>query len=642
MSAARASLELVPTGEQSQHVNLRKSSLEILYRASGRNPKAQSAGQIDAEDQTDLHSIGCLRLFEGAVLDGSNAKRTTEKADQVSSRDEGLVFVGGSVWSMDWCPCSSEKDVLYLAVAALPQGREETPIGVQVHDKSVIQIWAISVLSEEHTTLQAPPQLEFLIAVDSEVVHSLAWCPWPGASNASRMGILAVAGGGGASWVYHVPRPTHVRAAAGTSSEEGRAGDAPPIVKLRPWVEHQCAEGYATCIAWSAQTEVPLQNKEPRSSGAAVPREPTGLGGFLAVAGTDGCTTILPCTSPAEEPGMGASGGLLSEGMVLLGAGERNGITSVAWLERGARYLATGHYDGRIKVWDTLEPLCPLHTTLILKPGWVTAITWVDPVGQSRPRDLEWGIKTAGCRRTRFGLELLPGIAFSTDAGVVGVLSADPNTPVWSIFERPFPCWDLAYLSSTLELFAACAEGALVTLPLHLYTAPSQSPDAALLNSVSLEPGSRRLVLDGSVLHPSRAQHVIAFPSLSRSSGVKDRIKNFKGMVEVDEAAWPQGIKTEPSSAPQADAPDADADMDQDGPSRKKKRRRKKDGGSAGGMGEGVQAEELLHGASGRVWTFPELDESLHRVRVSSGDAHVVAAGGRAGLVILRCMPKVK
>lgn len=241
------------------------------------------------------------------------------------------------------------KDVLYLAVAALPQGREETPIGVQVHDKSVIQIWAISVLSEEHTTLQAPPQLEFLIAVDSEVVHSLAWCPWPGASNASRMGILAVAGGGGASWVYHVPRPTHVRAAAGTSSEEGRAGDAPPIVKLRPWVEHQCAEGYATCIAWSAQTEVPLQNKDPRSSGAAVPREPTGLGGFLAVAGTDGCTTILPCTSPAEEPGMGASGGLLSEGMVLLGAGERNGITSVAWLERGARYLATGHYDGRIK-----------------------------------------------------------------------------------------------------------------------------------------------------------------------------------------------------------------------------------------------------------------------------------------------------
>lgn len=98
----------------------------------------------------------------------------------------------------------------------------------------------------------------------------------------------------------------------------------------------------------------------------------------------------------------------------------------------------------------------------------------------------------------------------------------------------------------------------------------------------------------------------------------------------------------EPSSAPQADAPDADADMDQDGPSRKKKRRRKKDGGSAGGMGEGVQAEELLHGASGRVWTFPELDGSLHRVRVSSGDAHVVAAGGRAGLVILRCMPKVK
>lgn len=77
---------LVPKGEQSQHVNLRKSSLEILYRASGRNPKAQSAGQIDAEDQTDLHSIGCLRLFEGAVLDGSNAKRTTEKADQVSSR----------------------------------------------------------------------------------------------------------------------------------------------------------------------------------------------------------------------------------------------------------------------------------------------------------------------------------------------------------------------------------------------------------------------------------------------------------------------------------------------------------------------------------------------------------------------------
>ncbi len=74
------------------------------------------------------------------------------------------------------------------------------------------------------------------------------------------------------------------------------------------------------------------------------------------------------------------------------------------------------------RVWDIDEPGWPIHQTLVNNPGWVTALCWVDCPDMAKPRGVKWGIKAGGKRRTRPGLELLPGIAFSIDTGAIGVI----------------------------------------------------------------------------------------------------------------------------------------------------------------------------------------------------------------------------
>uniref|UniRef100_A0A453FZ39 Uncharacterized protein n=1 Tax=Aegilops tauschii subsp. strangulata TaxID=200361 RepID=A0A453FZ39_AEGTS len=71
-----------------------------------------------------------------------------------------VLFAGGNVWSLDWCPrlCdkpSSPVNCEYLAVAAHPPGSSYHKIGMPLIGRGIIQVWCIVAPFEEADTNQS-------------------------------------------------------------------------------------------------------------------------------------------------------------------------------------------------------------------------------------------------------------------------------------------------------------------------------------------------------------------------------------------------------------------------------------------------------------------------------------------------------
>uniref|UniRef100_N1QWY6 General transcription factor 3C polypeptide 2 n=1 Tax=Aegilops tauschii TaxID=37682 RepID=N1QWY6_AEGTA len=67
-----------------------------------------------------------------------------------------VLFAGGNVWSLDWCPRLCDKPSSpYLAVAAHPPGSSYHKIGMPLIGRGIIQVWCIVAPFEEADTNQS-------------------------------------------------------------------------------------------------------------------------------------------------------------------------------------------------------------------------------------------------------------------------------------------------------------------------------------------------------------------------------------------------------------------------------------------------------------------------------------------------------
>ncbi|KAK8970178.1 hypothetical protein KSP40_PGU009666 [Platanthera guangdongensis] len=112
------------------------------------------------ESTEEKHAINGIELphFSSAAV-----PKLMEKLPCSSStfdNDDFLLHVGGSVWSLDWCPSLHENtdgDVTcqYLAIATHPNGSEYHKIGEQLSGRGFIQIWCFLHLDDKEELLNS-------------------------------------------------------------------------------------------------------------------------------------------------------------------------------------------------------------------------------------------------------------------------------------------------------------------------------------------------------------------------------------------------------------------------------------------------------------------------------------------------------
>ncbi|KAL6848333.1 hypothetical protein ACP4OV_021627 [Aristida adscensionis] len=109
-----------------------------------------TTGIESASSSDDMHSL-TLPQFSAASVPQINQEE--DRRDNTGSSDF-ILFAGGNVWALDWCPklCnkpSSSVNCEYLAVAAHPPGSSYHKLGMPLIGRGIIQLWCLLTPFEE-------------------------------------------------------------------------------------------------------------------------------------------------------------------------------------------------------------------------------------------------------------------------------------------------------------------------------------------------------------------------------------------------------------------------------------------------------------------------------------------------------------
>ncbi|KAJ7976092.1 General transcription factor 3C polypeptide 2 [Quillaja saponaria] len=124
-------------------------------------PKAiRFACELGSREIKDVVSTISLPQFSSATVPKKEGQFGDAK--YVESSKDFVMYAGGSVWALDWCPrihetldCSVKSE--FIAVAAHPPGASYHKIGSTLTGRGVIQIWCILNISQNN---EVSPQFE--------------------------------------------------------------------------------------------------------------------------------------------------------------------------------------------------------------------------------------------------------------------------------------------------------------------------------------------------------------------------------------------------------------------------------------------------------------------------------------------------
>ncbi|KAJ8952255.1 hypothetical protein NQ318_007414 [Aromia moschata] len=210
---------------------------------------------LPKSEESCLVARRIVKGFESVLLNDYSFKQF-ELFESVC--DEGFVsiFCGGPIYAIAWLPTPfstlSSKQVLAVAAGSCFDGKFR--VNENYTEPSVIQFWDFGILRNKQEI--RAPQLLFCLGVDFGPVWHLEWCPsgcydsedMNGTEeNASRMGLLAVAGSTPIVNVYSIPFLEE--------DEVGLVYRMNPVMRLQLLVDDEETSKkekfYPTKISWS-------------------------------------------------------------------------------------------------------------------------------------------------------------------------------------------------------------------------------------------------------------------------------------------------------------------------------------------------------------------------------------------------------
>ncbi|KAA8582879.1 hypothetical protein FQN60_015425 [Etheostoma spectabile] len=152
-----------------------------------------------------------------------------------------LLYAGGPVWAMEWCPTPDGAPASqYLALACHRGMDDQHYVNKMYSGSGLIQLWDLGML-EYNSRPDSQPAFAYGLAQDKGFIWQLKWCPAGGwelpscgrkAPFLPRLGLLAVATSTGVVTIYSLPHPDALHRNR-KQANSGKASEQWPIYQAR-------------------------------------------------------------------------------------------------------------------------------------------------------------------------------------------------------------------------------------------------------------------------------------------------------------------------------------------------------------------------------------------------------------------------
>ena len=234
-----------------------------------------------------------------------------------------MMFCGGPVTSMDWCPSDPTVLALVTKLSDAPSSLSETGPG-----PGLLQFWRLSA--------DTAPVFLFGLCHTFGNVWALEWCP----SGGQGLGLVAISCSDGSVRIWSVPECDQI-------SKTGGLYLAPPGLSLLCPGEEP---GQCLSLSWY------------RGPGHQ----------YLASSHASGLVSLWHLTSTSTLLRQGASLGPVQTW--LAHHGSVTGVSLCPGAEEEPRYLVTGGTDRNYKFWDLRDTSVPIQE---VKRGMVSDVKWI-------------------------------------------------------------------------------------------------------------------------------------------------------------------------------------------------------------------------------------------------------------------------
>uniref|UniRef100_A0A8C2ZRW0 General transcription factor IIIC, polypeptide 2, beta n=2 Tax=Cyclopterus lumpus TaxID=8103 RepID=A0A8C2ZRW0_CYCLU len=255
-----------------------------------------------------------------------------------------LLYAGGPVWAMEWCPTPDSVEASQYIALACHRGMEDEHCVNKTHSGvGLIQLWHLGTL-KYNSRPDSQPALAYGLAQDQGFVWTLKWCPAGGwelpscdrkAPFLPRLGLLAVATSNSVVTIYSLPHPDALHSSNG---QTGKAGEQLPIYQ---------AEGVLTLKLGSLKA--PRHEKSGRVlSMDWLPKKPHNI---MAIGFYDGVVGLWDLTTKSSLLRLQDSGSLTLLPYRCLLAHD-NAVLALAFCPASRFLLVTAGEDRYVKTWD--------------------------------------------------------------------------------------------------------------------------------------------------------------------------------------------------------------------------------------------------------------------------------------------------
>ncbi|XP_041105686.1 general transcription factor 3C polypeptide 2 isoform X2 [Polyodon spathula] len=354
--------------------------------------------------------------------EGLNSDNTLHRIGRFQSlsshyeRWDLAFFVGGPVWSMEWCPCPEGSASTQYAAIYCNKGMDDRHKMSGTHtEPALLQIWNIGDL-QHFSCPTNKATFAYGVALDYGCIWNMKWCPsgtWELPSSnrkipqMPRLGLLAASFSNGKIAVLSLPHPESLTAYK-TYQSKGSASEQPLICKVQCTVvleagsiqantNSQC--GQCFCLDW-----MPMEDHK-----------------FLAAGFYDGTVALWNLSTKSLLQRVCQTNGSVTLYPYHSFIAHDHAVRVLTWCKASSDFILTASEDRKLKFWDLRRTYEPVS---VIKRYLSTEVSW----------QLHWcGISVAqeNCY-VAFGLN---GIHY-IDAGYIGYkpyFVAPRRGTVWSI-----------------------------------------------------------------------------------------------------------------------------------------------------------------------------------------------------------------
>ncbi|XP_059213002.1 general transcription factor 3C polypeptide 2 [Centropristis striata] len=268
-----------------------------------------------------------------------------------------LLYTGGPIWSMEWCPTPDGAPASQYVALACHRGMDDQHYANKTYSGAgLVQLWDLSTL-EYNSRPDSQPALAYGLAQDKGFIWQLKWCPAGGwelptsgrkAPFLPRLGLLAVATSTGVVTIYSLPHPDALQLHSNKKqTNSGKDSQQLPIYK---------ANGVLTLKLGSFKAPRHERSGQVLSMDW-LPEKPHNI---MAIGFYDGNVGLWDLSTKSALLRVREPDGSLSLLPYRCLLAHDHGVRALSFCPASRHLLVTAGEDRYVKTWDLRRPYDPI------------------------------------------------------------------------------------------------------------------------------------------------------------------------------------------------------------------------------------------------------------------------------------------